>query len=119
MTTYSGNRFTTAPLARLPFFLMFALAAVVFAAIAVLLGLNYGLRNVLYLFLPVAAVFLLIVFSLVARRFTDAGLPGIAVAAASLAILAVLFGTGQYAWGTVATAVLFVVGCVLPARRAG
>ena len=61
---------------------------------------------------------LLVAFSLVTRRFNDAGLPGIALGVVSLALLAVLFGTGQYAWGTAAMAVLYVAGCVLPGRRA-
>ena len=111
-----GYRLTSEPLPRLRFFVLFALVFVVFAAASALLGLNFGLKNVLLIFVPVAVVFLLISFSLVARRYNDAGLPGTVVGAAAFLAMSILFGMGMYGIGLVTLALLFLVACALPSK---
>ena len=81
-----------------------------------LLGLNFGLKNVLLIFLPIAVVFLLISFSLVARRYNDAGLPGTVVGAAAFLVMSVLFGMGMHSIGIVTLVLLVLVACALPSK---
>ena len=109
-----GHRLTSEPLPRLRFFVLFALVLVVFAAASALLGLNFGLKNVLLIFLPIAVVLLLISFSLVARRYNDAGLPGTVVGAAAFLVMSVLFGMGMHGIGIVTLVLLVLVACALP-----
>jgi uncharacterized membrane protein YhaH (DUF805 family) len=68
------------------------------------------------IFLPIAVVCLLISFSLVARRFNDAGLPGIVAGVAAFLVMGILFGMGMYGMGVVTLILLFLVACALPSK---
>jgi uncharacterized membrane protein YhaH (DUF805 family) len=70
------DRISTGRLGRGRYFLWMALVLALFLGVSGWLGMTYGLRYVLGIWLPVSAILLLFRLDIAARRWRDAGFPG-------------------------------------------
>lgn len=111
------HKYLKAPLHRLRFAMYLIVASILYLAIAAGLGLNFGLKNTLLVFVPVSVVFVLYLFSLFVRRFNDGGLPGMLCGGSTLLVIGIVLMVGQFGLGLLGFLLLFIAACVIPSRN--
>jgi uncharacterized membrane protein YhaH (DUF805 family) len=112
------QRYVRASLLRPKFAMSLIVASILYVVIATGLGLNFGLKNTLLVFVPVTVVFVLFLLSLLIRRFNDGGLPGILYGGGALLVIGLVLIAGQFRVGLLALMLLFIVACAIPSRGA-
>jgi hypothetical protein len=117
MGTELAQKYLEKPLTRFRFALSLVAGIILYLVVTVALGLNFGLKNILFIFIPVSVVFILFCGSLFSRRFYDAGLNGMLFGAGTVIVAGTLFASGFTSIALLALLASSIVAWVMPSRN--
>ena len=104
------------PLSRFRFALSLVIGTVFYLVVTAALGLNFGLKNTWFIFIPVSVVFILLCLSLFSRRFNDAGFNGLLFGGGVVTVVGLLLFSGLTGIGLLALLASFIFAWVIPSK---